>query len=183
MGLGECLVRVVDKNGAALICFDSDIFQSRVVRVSRAAFRPEEDIADNLFVGFQKYARFVVIGFNAVVFFVVANTHSVLAEMITEGVDDFVVEIGEQLAAAVDEIDFYAQAAEYGCVFTAYYSRAINGDNTRCFCKVQDGVAVANPGWKSRCRVDEGPKPRAIINPGRFLRSPLVEQCDFDGVH
>ena len=74
-----------------------------------------------------------------------ANADPVLAEMITEGVDDFVVEIGEQLAAAVDEIDFYLQAAEYGCVFAADYSRTVNGDNARRFFEVQDGVAVANP--------------------------------------
>ena len=145
MGLGECLVRVVDEDGAAFVGFDSDVFQSHVVRVSRSALCPEEDIADNLFVGFQEYARFFVVGFNAVVFFVVANTHSVLAEMITEGVDDFVVEIGEQLAATVDEIDFYIQASEYGCVFAADYPRAINGDDARRFIEAQDGVAVANP--------------------------------------
>ena len=184
MGLGVRLVRVVGENGAAFICFETDIFQSHVVRVSRAAFCPEEDIADNLFVGFQEYAHVFVIGFNAVVFFVVANMHPVLAEVITEGVDDFVVEVGEQLAAAVDEIDFYLQAAEYGCVFATDDPRAVNGDDARCFCEVQDGVAVADPRM-GKVNVGRliGTRPRGDNkSPGGVAFRPSVEQRDFDGV-
>ena len=66
---------------------------------------PKQDITNNLFVGFEMHTHFIVFGFNVVVFFVVPNEYAMLTEVITQGVDDFIVEIREQLASGVDEVD------------------------------------------------------------------------------
>ena len=63
------------------------------------------------------------------------------------------------------------------------YSRAINGDNTRCFCEVQDGVAVANPRMGKAMSWMIGTRSRSDNkSPDGVALNPSVEQCDFDGV-
>ena len=146
--------------------------------------RPKENVADDLLVGLEIDAHFFVIGFHAVVFFAVPNVYPVLAEVITDRVDNFVVEIREQLAAAVDEVDFDLQPAKDRCVFATDHPRAVNGDVARRFFEIEDGIAVADArmGKIDIGRVI-GPRPRRYNkSPRRIAFNPAVEQRDLKRV-
>ena len=58
----------------------------------------------------------VVPGFDLRKFFVVSNDHALVSEMVAEGVGDLCVEKREQAVPGVDQVHFYIEITENGCV-------------------------------------------------------------------
>ena len=82
---------------------------------------------------------------DALVLFVVANEHALIAEVVAKGIDNLVIEEREQLLAAVDEVHLDAEVAEDRRVLAADHARAIDGHGVRCVIELEDRVAVADP--------------------------------------
>ncbi len=68
---------------------------------------------------------------DALVVLTMANQHTLLAQMVGQRVDDFIVEKSEQLVARVDEIDLDAQAAKNRRVLAADDPCAVNRNAAR----------------------------------------------------
>ena len=81
-------------------------------------------------------------GFKALVGFVVAEQHALIAQVIAERIDDFVVEEFQQLVAGVDQIHLHAQVAQHRRVFAADDAGTVDGDRLRRVVEIENRVAV-----------------------------------------
>ena len=130
---------------AAAVGLQADVFQSQLIGVAGTAVAPEQGVGLDLLAGFQVQDHAVLLTFDALVLFVVANRHVVVAQVITQRLGNLVVEEAEQLVTVVDQIDQYPKATENRRVLTTDHAGAVDDQTTRGVAKAEDGVAVVNP--------------------------------------
>ena len=104
----------------------------------------------------------VVAGLHAGVLLVVADEDALVAQVVAEGVDDFVVEEREQPVAGVDQVHLDVEAGEDRRVLAADDAGAVDGDGARGVAQVQDRVAVKMRGWLKS------------MSGGRYGREPVA---------
>src|SRR5262249_5785467 len=136
------LVERIDHERTALIGLNANRVQSHAVGSGGSALRPPQYVALYDLVRFEKDTHAVTVGFHALVFLTVPDQHTTLAQMIGQGVDNFIVEERQQLVAIVDQIHLDAQTAEDRRVFAAHHAGAIDRNAARRALQMQHGVAV-----------------------------------------
>ena len=133
---------LIDLEIATAVAFDSERLETHSLGIAGASVGPQQDVGLQLFAGFEEEDDAIVARFDPLGDFMVTNQHAPFAEVIAEGIGDFIVEKIEKLVAGVDEIDLHSQVAKHRGVFAANDTGSVNGDRLRGLAEFEDGVAV-----------------------------------------
>ena len=98
----------------------------------------------NNLIGFEEKRYAVVRGLNLGVIFIMPNHHPIVAQVIAEGINNLIIQKGEQPIARINKVDLDAQAAKDRRIFTANDAGPKNRDRTGIARVGQDRVTIQN---------------------------------------
>ena len=86
----------------------------------------------------------MVITIDRFILFVMSNQHTVIAQVITQGVRNLVIQEREQASSGVDQVHFHTQTGENRGVFGTNHARAINDQGAGRVGQIQNGIRVVD---------------------------------------
>ncbi len=142
--LGSRSEMLVDFELPARIRFDADSVEPEVFGVARPASCPQQDVRLDLLAGHQVKNDAVVARFDTLAGFPMTDDDPAFTQVVTQRVDDLVVQEFKQLFSRVDEVHFDAEVAEHRRIFAANDAGSKDADRPGRVRQVEDCVAVVN---------------------------------------
>ena len=137
---------LVDLQDPSIVGLNSDRFEIQFVRIPRSSVGPQEDVCFDLLAALQEQYDAIVMRFNLGKALVMPNDHAGLAHLITERINDFVIQKLQELGSSIHQIYFDPKIAEHRRILAADYACPVNGDRLRFHVQVQDRVAIEDSG-------------------------------------
>ena len=178
------LITFVDRQHAPLIGHDADGFQAHVHGVALTPIGEQQDVRLDALVRLQGQHHAVILGNDGFHFFIMPNQHALVSQMISQGIDDLVIQERQQAIAGIDEVHLHAEVAEHRGVFAADDARAIDGDRLGRLFEPQDRITIANTPVgevHSRRMVRARARGEDEMGGAKLFFGPVM-QSNFDGV-